>query len=225
MFAKATNALQNTSPFHVGRKFMDRETLAAGLPFLPPYLDQDVSVICNHGENFAVAGATALPPDVLAKRNISFSPTKYNLNVQLDCMSTYFNGICHNAEDRAKKLKTALFMIGEIGGNDYNFAFLQGKTIEEVRDMVPEVVQAIKDAVTRVIGYGATRVVVLGNLPIGCLPICLAIFQTNNSAAYVEFHCLKELNSFSMYHNDQLKQALEDLRKENPNVIVLMDRI
>ena len=50
--------------------------------------------------------------------------------------------------DRAKKLKTALFMVGEIGGNDYNFAYLQGKTIEEVRDMVPEVVQAIKDAVT-----------------------------------------------------------------------------
>ena len=50
--------------------------------------------------------------------------------------------------DRAKKLKTALFMVGEIGGNDYNFAFLQGKTIEEARDMVPEVVQAIKDAVT-----------------------------------------------------------------------------
>ena len=72
--------------------------LAAGLPFLPPYLDQDESVICNHGENFAVAGATALPADVLAKRNISFAPTKYNLNVQLDWMSTYFNEICHNAE-------------------------------------------------------------------------------------------------------------------------------
>lgn len=73
----------------------------------------------------------------------------------------------------------------------------------------------------RVIGYGATRVVVPGNLPIGCLPIYLAIFQTNNSAAYDEFHCLKELNSFSMYSSDQLKQALEDLRKENPNVIVV----
>ena len=78
--------------------FYNFTALAAGLPFLPPYLDQDESVICNHGENFAVAGATALPADVLAKRNISFAPTKYNLNVQLDWMSTYFNGICHNAE-------------------------------------------------------------------------------------------------------------------------------
>ena len=50
--------------------------------------------------------------------------------------------------DCAEKLKTALFMVGEIGGNDYNFALFQGKTVEEVRDMVPEVLQAIKDAVT-----------------------------------------------------------------------------
>lgn len=40
-------------------------------------------------------------------------------------------------------------MVGEIGCNDYNYALFQGKTIKEVMiDMVPEVVQAIKDAVT-----------------------------------------------------------------------------
>lgn len=37
-------------------------------------------------------------------------------------------------------------MVGEIGGNDYNYALFQGKTTEEVEDMVPDVVQAIKDA-------------------------------------------------------------------------------
>ncbi|XP_030960790.1 GDSL esterase/lipase At5g03980-like [Quercus lobata] len=63
-------------------------------------------------------------------------------------MSTYFNGICHNIDDCAKKLKTALFMVGEIGGNDITMHFFQGKTIEEVREIVPKVVQAIKDAVT-----------------------------------------------------------------------------
>lgn len=40
----------------------------------------------------------------------------------------------------------ALFMVGEIGGNDYNYAFWQGKTIEEVKTMVPEVVETIKQA-------------------------------------------------------------------------------
>ena len=62
--------------------------------------------------------------------------------------------------------------------------------------------------------------VVPGNFPIGCLPIFLTALQTNNSAAYDEFHCLKGLNDFTIYYNDQLKQALEDLRKENPKVAV-----
>lgn len=38
-------------------------------------------------------------------------------------------------------------MVGEIGRNDYNFAFFQGKTFEEARNMVPEVVGIIKNAV------------------------------------------------------------------------------
>lgn len=49
--------------------------------------------------------------------------------------------------DCDEKLKNALFLVGEIGANDYNYALLQGKTIEEVKEMVPEVVQAIKNAV------------------------------------------------------------------------------
>ena len=73
----------------------------------------------------------------------------------------------------------------------------------------------------RVISFGAARVVVPGNFPIGCLPIYLTTFHTNNSAAYDEFHCLKGLNNLSIYHNDQLKEAIEDLRKKNPNVIIV----
>lgn len=38
-------------------------------------------------------------------------------------------------------------MMGEIGGNDYNFAFFQGRTMHEVYKLVPYVVQAIKAAV------------------------------------------------------------------------------
>lgn len=48
---------------------------------------------------------------------------------------------------RSEKLRNALFMVGETGGNDYNYALLQGKTIEEAKSMVPEVVQVIIDAV------------------------------------------------------------------------------
>ena len=63
--------------------------------------------------------------------------------------------------------------------------------------------------------------VVPGNFPIGCLPVYLTKYHTKNSAAYDDFHCLKGLNNFSIYHNDLLKQAIEDLRKENPNAVIV----
>lgn len=44
------------------------------------------------------------------------------------------------------KLKHALFFMGEIGGNDYNYALFEGKTVSEVKNMVPRVVQAIMGA-------------------------------------------------------------------------------
>ena len=44
-------------------------------------------------------------------------------------------------------------MVGEIGGNDYNYALFQGKTIEEVRHMVLEIVQAIKDVVNVILFF------------------------------------------------------------------------
>ncbi|XP_021593074.1 GDSL esterase/lipase At5g03980 [Manihot esculenta] len=111
-------------------------------------------------------------------------------------------------------------MVGEIGGNDYNYALLQGKTIDELKPMIPDVVNAIKDAVARVIGFGATRVVVPGNFPIGCMPIYLTGFHTNDtndSNAYDELHCLKGLNNFAIYHNELLQQGIIALQEEHPH--------
>lgn len=49
--------------------------------------------------------------------------------------------------DCVRKLEHALFMVGEIGGSDYYYALFQGKSVEEVKDLVPQVVMSIKDAV------------------------------------------------------------------------------
>ncbi|XP_057465115.1 acetylajmalan esterase-like [Actinidia eriantha] len=212
-FKNATGRCSN------GMLMIDYFALAAGLPFLNPYKNNDANF--RHGANFAVAGSTALPVEILAEKNISTMVTGSSLSVQLDWMFTHFNAICDTDRDCAEKLKSSLFMVGEIGGNDYNYALFQGKTIEEVESIVPDVVRAIKEAVRRVISYGAVRVVVPGNFPIGCMPIYLTAFQTNNSAAYDEHHCLKHLNNFSIYHNDQLKQAIEELKREYPNAVIV----
>ncbi|KAI8022229.1 Acetylajmalan esterase [Camellia lanceoleosa] len=202
-----------------GRLMIDFFAMAAGLPFLDPYLNTDGDF--RHGANFAVASSTALPVEVLANKNILTMYTNSSLSVQLNWMSTHFYSIFHAEEDYGDKLKNSLFMLGETGGNDYNYAFVQGKTNAEVKSMVPEVVQAIVDAVRKVIHYGAVRVVVPGNFPIGCFPIYLTIFQTNDSTAYDEHHCLKQFNEFTMYHNNHLQQAIEELKRQYPNAIIV----
>ncbi|KAK6246028.1 hypothetical protein SCA6_009118 [Theobroma cacao] len=204
-----------------GLLMIDYIALSAGIPFLEPYLNSDALFTRGRGVNFAVAGSTALPVETLAENNVLAPVTNSSLSRQLDWMFSYFNGICRDEEDCVKKLKTALFMVGEIGGNDYNYALFQGKTFDEVRSMIPKVIQAIKDAVARVVGYGATRVIVPGNFPIGCLPIYLSGFQSSDSTAYDRFHCLKGLNNLAIHHNKLLKHAIKELRKDLPNAIIV----
>ncbi|XP_057962358.1 GDSL esterase/lipase At5g03980-like [Malania oleifera] len=193
-----------------GLLMIDYLALAAGLPFVNPYMNRDANF--GHGVNFAVAGSTALPTDVLAQNGIVSLVTNTSLHVQLHSMLSHFNSICSN--------QRALFMVGETGGNDYNYALFQGKSTEQLKSLVPNVVATIKHAVERVIEYGAARVVVPGNFPIGCLPIYLTGFHTNDSAAYDQFGCLKELNNFAMHHNDHLQKAINELVEKNPNAII-----
>ncbi|MBA0866611.1 hypothetical protein Goshw_022852 [Gossypium schwendimanii] len=204
-----------------GLLIIDFLALSAGIPFLQPYLNSNALFTRGRGVNFAVAGSTALPVETLADNGVVAPVTNSSLSRQLDWMFSHFNGICHDEDDCLEKLKTALFIVGEIGGNDYNYALFQGKSFDQVRSMMPLVIQAIKDAVTRVVGYGATRVIVPGNFPIGCFPVHLTVFRSNDSDAYDGFNCLKDLNNLSSHHNGLLKQAIKELRKELPHATIL----
>ncbi|XP_022897537.1 GDSL esterase/lipase At5g03980-like [Olea europaea var. sylvestris] len=167
----------------------------------------------SNGVNFAVSGSTALPVETLVAENISSIVTNSSLDVQLDRMHSHFNSTCHDQKGS---------LVGEIGGNDYNFALFQGKSIQESKDMVSQVVVVIANAVRRVIHFGATRVVVPSNFPIDCFPIYLTRFHTNDPSAYDQhFHCLKVFNNFSMCHNELLQQAIKKLKIEHPNTIII----
>lgn len=202
-----------------GLLMIDHIALAAGIPMLNPYLKGKANF--THGVNFAVGGATALSANTLAEKNITLSGTKSSLGVQLDWMSTYFDSYCNTDIDCIPgSLENALFMVGEIGGNDYNYALAQGKTTE-AQNMVPEVVEMIKGAVRKVIGLGATQVIVPGNFPIGCFPMSLTMFKSNNKSAYDEHQCLRELNNFAAFHNEYLQQAIITLQEENPAITIV----
>ncbi|KAI5587236.1 hypothetical protein POPTR_005G024900v4 [Populus trichocarpa] len=219
-FPYGMNLSKPTGRCSNGLLMIDYIARSAKLPYLDAYLNP-VRIFfggCS-GVNFAVAGSTALPAEVLLSKNIMNVVTKESLSTQLEWMFTYFNTTC--SKDCAKEIKSSLFMVGEIGGNDYNYAFMFSKTTEEMKALVPEVVKAIKDAVEKVIGYGARRVVVPGNFPIGCFPVYLSQFHPNDAAAYDEFHCLKGLNSFASYHNELLKQTVEGLKRNYPDVIIV----
>ncbi|KAF2317098.1 hypothetical protein GH714_011748 [Hevea brasiliensis] len=127
---------------------MAKTSKSAGVPLLNAYLTNSTK---THGVNFAVAGSTALPVEVLAEKGVISPVTNSSLTVQLNWMHTHFNTTCHKSKDCVEKHRKSLFMVGEIGGNDYNYAFFQGKTIDDLKTMVPDVVKAIKDAVVQAI--------------------------------------------------------------------------
>ncbi|WOG93791.1 hypothetical protein DCAR_0313078 [Daucus carota subsp. sativus] len=215
-----SNPMGPTGRCSDGLLIIDYIALAAGIPLLNPYLKGKADF--THGVNFAVGGSTALSADTLAEKNIMVSGTKSSLSIQLEWMSAYFDSHCNADLDcRPGSLKNALFMVGEIGGNDYNFALAQGKTTKEAVNMVPEVVEIIKSAVRRVVGLGAARVIVPGNFPIGCFPVSLDMFKSNDESAYDEHQCLKELNDFAEFHNEYLQKAITTLQEENPATTIV----
>lgn len=202
-----------------GLLMVDYIAMYFGLPLLNPYLAQGSDF--SKGVNFAVAGATALNPAVLRERNVSLPLFHNSLDVQLGWFRSHLNSICSNPKECKQKLQKSLVLMGEIGGNDYNFAFFQDKTMEEAYALVPEVVLTIKNAVKEVIELGAVNVVVPGNLPIGCVPVYLVRFGTRDRSMYDELHCLKAFNEFVVFHNNLLQQAIQKLQQEHPSVAIV----
>lgn len=50
--------------------------------------------------------------------------------------------------DCSNYFKRSLFLVGEIGGNDYNYLFFVGGSIKQLQALVPLVVEAIVSATT-----------------------------------------------------------------------------
>ncbi|KAK1626076.1 hypothetical protein QYE76_000391 [Lolium multiflorum] len=202
-----------------GLLIIDYLAMALKLPLINPYLDKTADF--SSGVNFAVAGATALDRTYLLQNAIVMPPGNMPLSSQLDWFKAHLNATCPSQEDCAKKLGGALFLVGEIGGNDYNYAFFQKRSIEAVKAYVPQVVKSIMDFTKEVIELGATQIIIPGNFPIGCSPSYLSLFSVAGSADHDERGCLTSYNSFAAYHNEQLKVATDNLRKANADISIV----
>ena len=199
-----------------------------GLPLLNPYLDEGADF--SHGVNFAVAGATALDAASLARRGVAVPHTNSSLGVQLQRFKDFMSANTRSPQEIHEKLAQSLVMVGEIGGNDYNYAFSENKPaaggarsiynlgrmatgVVEAMALVPDVVRSVTSAARELLDMGATRVVIPGNFPLGCVPSYMAAVNETEPAAYDANGCLAALNLFAQMHNVLLQQGIRELRR------------
>lgn len=71
------------------------------------------------------------------------------------------------------------------------------------------------------IGLGAVRIVVPGNFAQGCFPSTLTNLPNDDPNAYDEFGCLIYVNDLIQLLNNNIQQALDMLRKEYPDVVII----
>ncbi|URE11346.1 lipid catabolic process [Musa troglodytarum] len=210
-----------TGRYSDGRLIIDFIAQAIGLPMVRPYLagTRDGEDF-RYGANFAVGGATALDNEFFRSKGMEVSWTNDSLSVQLEWFKHLLPSLCStNCRDL---MGESLFSVGEIGGNDYNHAFFQGRGVDEIKTFVPGVVSAIGSAIEELIKLGARTMIVPGNFPIGCVAVYLTMFQSDRREDYESgTGCIEWLNQFSMYHNRLLLDELSQLRRRYPQATII----
>lgn len=212
-----------TGRYSDGRLIVDYIAQAFGLPFLEPYLRvRNTSKVAATGVNFAVAGATALKADFFKVRNIGPLLTPYSLDVQINWFLTQRRKICENYRDCDKHFANALFLMGEIGANDYNYPFFQRRPMKEVHTFIPLVVEKIAKALKTLITVGGARkILVQNNLPIGCSSSYLTLYasaSSRNGEPLDKLGCLRRFNNFARKGNHLLGARVAQLQFQHPEV-------
>ncbi|KAI7741178.1 hypothetical protein M8C21_019357, partial [Ambrosia artemisiifolia] len=217
-----------------GRLIIDFLAESLGFPFIPPYMRIGSSnvVKLNHGVNYAVAGATAVSSQLLAKKGIHNSVTNASLDIQLRWFKHSLPYFCGNASGNAismiqrqcncrNLIGNSLILMGEIGGNEYNYPLRDEKPIDEIKSFVPLVVNTIASAINEMIEIGAQTIVVPGNFPVGCSSAHLTVRGSKNEEYDPITGCLTQLNQFAEYHNQLLQTKLNQIREMHPNVNII----
>ncbi|XP_078175142.1 GDSL esterase/lipase At5g45910-like [Carex rostrata] len=202
-----------------GRLSIDFMAQALGLPLLPPSLleGQDFS----KGANFAVSGATALSLSFYMQNAIIVAPLNISLNVQIGWFQDLKPSLCNTTESCNDYLSKALFILGEIGGNDYDYMLFSHKTIDYVKSYVPTVIETINTAAESLLKQGVMHLMLTGLGPVGCTPIILTIFASTNKSDYDSSGCLKKYNTIASYHTQLLSEAVTQLRAKYPQARII----
>ncbi|KAJ3694252.1 hypothetical protein LUZ60_009732 [Juncus effusus] len=203
---------QNAGRACNGRLVIDFIAQALSLPFVPPYLAKDEDF--SKGANFAVIAATALDLAFYQQNNIS-SPILLNtsLNVQLGWFQDLKPLLCNTTESCEDYFGKSLFLLGELGGNDYSFLLGAGKTVDQVKSTyVPMVISNIRQAAEFLLKQGVMHMVLPGIFPDGCAPRVLTSYASPNKLDYDPLGCLRKYNTIGFEHDTKLQDVVAQLK-------------
>ncbi|XP_047973950.1 GDSL esterase/lipase At1g28570-like [Salvia hispanica] len=205
-----------------GRLIIDFIAEYLGLPLVPPFYGGK-NLSGGSSVNFAAASANALPDSFFMSKGIKVPNANISLSDQLRWFKELFLPKFYRKHSELKRfMEASLVIVGEIGGNDYNHALLDGKSMESVKNFVPQVVGAITSAINELIKHGAVTLMVPGNFPIGCLAAYLTLFKSSNQNNYdPKTGCINWLNEFATHHNNLLQSELKRIQEENPTTKII----
>ncbi|KAL6657064.1 hypothetical protein ACP70R_004844 [Stipagrostis hirtigluma subsp. patula] len=197
-----------------GRLVVDFIVERLGFPYWTPYLVGKTAEDFRYGANFAVASGTALDQLLFASKGLNVSQiTPYSLRIQIGWFKQVLTKLASTEHERKKIMASSLFLVGEIGANDYNHPLFQNKTLDFVEHLVPHVIDSIGRSIETLIKLGAKTLYVPGIFPLGCVPRYLFFYRNSGPSDYDEIGCLRWLNGLVAGHNERLKQKVAELHR------------
>lgn len=193
-----------------GRVALDFIAAAFGYSYLSPYY-QSSSSNYYRGVNFAVSGASVIPP---SSSLISLGMSPYNLDVQLDRFQQ-FKSMATSSSGGSSTLPQASFFddglyILELGQNDiaYNIGSLG---FEGVKSIFPQVADGIGNGIKVLYGHGARNMLVINVGPLGCYPNSLYYFGSSQKDGA---GCITDINDGVSYLNSLIKSKVKEMQQK-----------
>ncbi|KAG7559039.1 GDSL lipase/esterase [Arabidopsis thaliana x Arabidopsis arenosa] len=199
-----------------GRLIIDFITENLTLSYLTPYLDS-VGANYRHGANFATGGSCIRPTLACFSQFHLGTQVSQFIHFKTRTLSLYnqTNGktpFCKEVLARPKDFSKALYTL-DIGQNDLAIGF-QNMTEEQLKATIPAIIENFTIALKLLYKEGARFFSIHNTGPTGCLPYLLKAFPATPRYRY---GCLKLLNNVANEFNKQLKNKINELKKELPS--------
>lgn len=194
---------------HRGSLMTDQIATAFHLPSPKDYTGEQYGRL-HYGASFATQNAIALGKPFLEEQGIHIPSYAFtdSITSQQVSFSTYLDSFCFiNRLECREKLQRSLFTV-DLGSNDYKYALLNGKSVEQVEEYVPVISSNIVNLVSEIKKEGASNILVPGMLPLGCIPGYVSLLHSTNPGDFDADNCHIGLNNLAKNHNDQLKLAI-----------------